>query len=99
MARLTSGALTFNTLYIVIYRLQEREFIREAEKRIAENRTRVYFAITEKGQAHLQELIAEYTAATRASGPTVSVSGSFDSGSKHCAVDMTLTCSPGGALS
>lgn len=66
MARLTSGALTFNTLYIAIYRLQEREFIREAEKRIAENRTRVYFAITEKGQAYLQELIAEYTAATRA---------------------------------
>lgn len=65
-ARLTEGALTFNTLYLAIYRLQEREFIREAEKCIAENRTRVYFAITEKGQAYLQELIGEYTAATRA---------------------------------
>lgn len=66
MARLTSGTLTFNTLYIAIYRLQERGFIREAEKCIAENRTRVYFAITEKGQAYLRELIAEYTATTHA---------------------------------
>ena len=35
----------------------------------------------------------------KTSGASVSVSGSFDSGSKHCAVDMTLTCSPSGALS
>ena len=35
----------------------------------------------------------------KTSGASVSVSGSFDSGSKHCAVDMTLTCSPSGELS
>lgn len=35
----------------------------------------------------------------RASGASVSVSGSFVSGTKRCAVDMTLTCSPGGVLS
>lgn len=35
----------------------------------------------------------------RASGASVSVSGSFVSGAKRCAVDMSLTCSPSGALS
>lgn len=66
MARLTNGVMTFNTLYIAIYRLQEREFICEAEKRVMENRVRVYFAITEKGRKYLGQLMEEYTSTTRA---------------------------------
>ena len=46
MARLTDGVLTFNTLYLAIYRLQEREQIRESERRIVDGRARAYFSIT-----------------------------------------------------
>lgn len=35
----------------------------------------------------------------KASGASVSVKGSFQNGSKSCPVDLTLTCSPNGALS
>lgn len=35
----------------------------------------------------------------KTSGASVSVSGSFNSGAKSCAVDMTLTCAPDGTLS
>lgn len=61
IARVTGGVLTFNTLYLAIYRLQDRCYIVEAEKRIADNRTRVYFDITESGQEYLKALIEEYT--------------------------------------
>lgn len=64
MARITGGVLTFNTLYLAIYRLQEHGHIAEVEKRIADNRTRVYFDITESGQAYLRALIQEYTLLT-----------------------------------
>lgn len=66
IGRLTEGVLTFNTLYIAIYRLEERGFIYEAEKLIADNRTRVYFAITEPGQAYYESLLNEYRKMTNA---------------------------------
>ena len=65
-ARITEGTLTFNTLYLAIYRLKDRGYIQEDEKRIMENRTRVYFEITENGQAYLQELLREYRQITQA---------------------------------
>lgn len=61
IARLSGGVLQFNTLYIAIYRLQDRGHIREQEKVTTEgNRTRVYFSATEQGLAYLEELTAEY---------------------------------------
>lgn len=66
MARLTGGVLTFNTLYLAIYRLQEREQIRESERRIVDGRARAYFAITTKGQEYLQSLMEEYRIMTGA---------------------------------
>lgn len=66
MARLTDGVLTFNTLYLAIYRLQEREQIRESERRIVDGRARAYFAITPKGQEYLQSLMEEYRIMTGA---------------------------------
>lgn len=66
MARLTDGVLTFNTLYLAIYRLQEREQIRESERRIVDGRARAYFSITTKGQEYLQSLMEEYRIMTGA---------------------------------
>lgn len=60
ISRLTNGVYTFNTLYLAIYRLQERGHIKEAGKRQADNRVRVYFKITESGQEYLQDLLDEY---------------------------------------
>lgn len=62
--RLTNGALTFNTLYLAVYRLQERGFIESADRRIEEGRARTYLAPTEKGEAYYRELLQEYTAFT-----------------------------------
>ena len=60
ISRLTNGVYTFNTLYLAIYRLQERGHIKEAGKRQADNRVRVYFKITKSGQEYLHDLLEEY---------------------------------------
>jgi len=62
--RLTQGALTFNTLYLAIYRLQEHGYIYEAEKRIESNRTRIYFAPSAQGLTYYEELRREFTTFT-----------------------------------
>lgn len=57
----SGGAITFNTLYQTIYRLQDFQYIREEGKVLSEdNRVRVYFAITDEGTAYLEQLMAEY---------------------------------------
>lgn len=61
-SRLSNGVYAFNTLYFAIYRLQEFGYIYESEKCIIGNRTRVYFAISDAGQAYLQQLIQIYHA-------------------------------------
>ncbi|MCI2047309.1 MAG: PadR family transcriptional regulator [Faecalibacterium sp.] len=80
-ARITKGVLTFNTLYLAIYRLKERGYIQEDEKRIMENRTRVYFAITESGQAYLQALLQEYRQTTQAIDSLLQQDGKLYGGS------------------
>lgn len=61
MARLSDGVFQFNTLYLAIYRLQGHGYVTENEKVITENnRTRVYFSITQKGLVYLQEITKEY---------------------------------------
>ena len=61
----SEGKLTFNTLYQAIYRLRGFQYIQEQEKVISEdNRTRIYFAITESGSEYLEQLIAEYRSFT-----------------------------------
>ena len=58
---LSGGVITFNTLYLSIYRLQDFKYIQEHGKVMSEdNRTRIYFAITDAGSAYLEELIGEY---------------------------------------
>lgn len=63
----SGGDITFNTLYLSIYRLEENGYIREHEKVMSEdNRTRIYFAITDAGTDYLDALIQEYKRYTAA---------------------------------
>ena len=62
LERMSGGYLSFNTLYIAIYRLKELLFIEEYAKSLSDgNRTRVYFSITEAGWDYLDNLLDEYT--------------------------------------
>ena len=54
---LSGGAITFNTLYQAIYRLQGFQYIAEHDKVVAGNRMRIYFAVTFAGEAYLEQLI------------------------------------------
>ena len=63
----SGGDITFNTLYLSIYRLEENGYIREHEKVMSEdNRTRIYFAVTDAGTEYLDALIREYKRYTAA---------------------------------
>ena len=67
VAQRSGGVIAFNTMYLSIYRLQDRGCIREQEKVVSEdNRTRVYFAITPEGEAYLDRLEEEYRRYIRA---------------------------------
>ena len=53
----SKGIITFNTLYLAIYRLQNNGYIQESDKVVSEdNRTRVYFSITETGNLYFDEI-------------------------------------------
>ena len=61
LERKSGGYLSFNTLYLAIYRLRELLFIEESNKTVSgDNRVRVYFTITEAGIEYLENLISEY---------------------------------------
>lgn len=57
----SKGILTIVFPYAAIYRLQEDGYIREIGKRTApDGRRRQYFAITESGRDHLEQLLKTY---------------------------------------
>ena len=57
VAQRSGGVITFNTMYLSIYRLQDRGCIREQGQVVSEdNRTRGDFAITPEGEAYLDRL-------------------------------------------
>ena len=58
--RLTQGVLTYNTMYLAVYRLQEGGYIQETEKRIEDGRARIYMDITSAGQEYYEKLRDEY---------------------------------------
>lgn len=58
--RKSTGVLSFNTLYLAIYRLKDYGFIEERRKETVEGRERVYFGITENGRQRFDELSEEY---------------------------------------
>ena len=60
MERRSAGRLSFNTLYLAIYRLKDLGYIEERRKALVDGRERVYFGITESGQRRYSELCEEY---------------------------------------
>lgn len=59
--RLTRGVLTYNTMYLAVYRLQEGGYIEETEKRIEEGRARIYLGVTDAGLEYYKQLQAGYS--------------------------------------
>ena len=58
--RLTGGVLTYNTMYLAVYRLQSNGYICETEKRIEDGRARIYLAPTPEGLAYYEVLRQEF---------------------------------------
>lgn len=58
--RLTKGVLTYNTMYLAVYRLQSNGYICETEKRIEDGRARIYLAPTPEGLAYYEVLRQEF---------------------------------------
>ena len=57
----SGGEITFNTLYLSIYRLEEKGYVQEHSKMMsADNRTRIYFTATDAGGVYLDSLLEEY---------------------------------------
>lgn len=57
----SKGVLTFNSLYLAIYRLKDHDYVTEAERLVTgDNRVRIYFAVTAKGNDYLNQLLSEY---------------------------------------
>ncbi|MVB12678.1 Transcriptional regulator PadR-like family protein [Caprobacter fermentans] len=78
MERFSEGVLTFNTLYIAIYRLEKFGYIAESNKVLSEdNRMRIYFSITEEGQSYLEKIIEEYRTVTKVVDKILSQDGTL----------------------
>lgn len=57
----SGGIYQMPLLYPVLYRLEKNGYVKIAETVISEkNRTRNYYAITEKGESYLKECITQY---------------------------------------
>ena len=59
--RISDGRLTFNTLYLAIYRLQKNGHVVEARRELSDgNRVRIFFRITELGREYYEGLVEQY---------------------------------------
>ena len=57
----SKGTLSIVFPYAAIYRITQRGYLKETEKRTApDGRLRQYYALTEVGKTHLQELLTTY---------------------------------------
>ena len=50
-----------NTIYTVMYKLENEQMISEYSKLVGKKRTRIYYHIEPKGREHLKELQTSYT--------------------------------------
>lgn len=81
---LSEGRLTFNTLYQAIYRLRDFGYISESGKVTSDdNRTRVYFSVTEAGEQYLKDLRVEYQNFIDTISLIFSKDGSLSEGDGH----------------
>lgn len=63
----SKGVITFNTMYLTIYRLQEHGYVQEHSKVMSDdNRTRIYFDVTDAGIQYLDAIMESYFRYTRA---------------------------------
>lgn len=58
--KLTHGVLTYNTMYLAVYRLQSNGYIEEKKKCIEDGRARIYLAPTPAGVSYYETLRQEY---------------------------------------
>lgn len=74
--KISGGKLTFNTLYLAIYRLQGFNYIEESRKIMSEgNRLRIYYTITDSGREYLAALEKNYCAMTGVIDKILSLDG------------------------
>lgn len=67
MEKQSNGRLTIQegSLYPVLYRLEEQNYITSRSVLVGKRMTRIYYEILPAGEAHLQKLIEEYRAVTQ----------------------------------
>lgn len=53
-------SISHNTIYTVMYKLEEDKIVSEYTKLVGKKRTRVYYHIEATGEAHLKELLKSY---------------------------------------
>lgn len=53
-------SISQNTVYTVVYKLEEEKLISEYSKLVGKKRTRVYYHIEQKGIDHLNKLLPSY---------------------------------------
>lgn len=74
----SGGYFSYNTLYIAIYRLQEKGYVTEYQKLVtADNRTRVYFSLTPSGEAYLRSCQAEWEKAASVMNGLLALDGAL----------------------
>ena len=77
--RISDGKLTFNTLYLAIYRLQKNGHVEEARRELSEgNRVRIFFRITGKGRTYYEGLVEQYRLYTGAIDALLEQDASLD---------------------
>lgn len=60
MKKRSSGKFTVSVLYPVLYRLQEQGYIEIERNEVIDGRARSYYQITDAGEAHLTQSLAEF---------------------------------------
>ena len=57
-------SISHNTIYTVMYKLEEEQMISEYSKLVGRKRTRIYYHIEPLGKAHLDKMIKHYNEMT-----------------------------------
>ncbi len=66
ISRISNGSFSYKSLYPYIYRLKNAGCIDEESTAVTNNRTRIYFHITESGREHLVNIKRKYREITTA---------------------------------
>ena len=53
-------SISQNTIYTVVYKLEENNFVHEYSKLVGKKRTRIYYHIEQSGREYLQKLTENY---------------------------------------